>query len=139
MTEIDRAVRRLIYVHFARTGLAPSRATLAADLDQSEGWIAASVSRLARERALVLDDEGEIARALPFCAASTPFVVRAGGVTYHGNCAWDAFGLEALMGPSAEVELSCGCGCGEALELDADLVVHFAVPAARWWDDIGYT
>ena len=38
--------------------------------------------------------------------------------------------------------------CGEPLELEvrdgklvdgADLLVHFVVPARRWWDDIGFT
>ena len=37
---------------------------------------------------------------------------------------------------------------GESIQLEvgldgpapeSDLVVHFALPAARWWEDIGYT
>ena len=42
----------------------------------------------------------------------------------------------------------CGCGdCGQSLELsirpgkalNSDWIVHFVVPAARFWDNIGYT
>jgi len=46
----------------------------------------------------------------------------------------------------ATIHASCG-DCDEALTLTvqhgklerADGVVHFAVPAARWWDDIVFT
>ena len=138
MDAIDLAVRRLIYAHFGRTGQAISRRDLAAALDRALEWVDERLGWLADERVVALAADGEIARALPFCAAATPFVVRAGGVTYHANCAWDAFGVAALAGPSAAIDLACG-DCGEALDLEPPSLVHFGVPPASWWDDIGFT
>ena len=127
-----------MYAHFGRTGSAPTRAQLAADLERPVAWVDQHLERLAGERALVLGDDGEIAKALPFCAAPTSFVVRAGGTTYYGNCAWDAFALAGLLGPSSEIDLRCG-DCGEPLRIDEHTVVHVSVPAAEWWEDIFFT
>lgn len=136
MDALDLGVRRLIYARFGRTGTAPTRAELAADLDKPIAWIDERLAHLASERAVVLyDDSGEIAKALPFSAEPTNFAVDAGGQRYHGNCAWDVFGLAALLGPSAEIHLACG-DCGEPVELEPPAIVHFATPAWRWWNDI---
>jgi hypothetical protein len=59
---------------------------------------------------------------------------------------WDGFGVLAMVGADGVVSASCP-DCGEPLELrvrggelePVDAVVHFAVPAARWWDNIGFT
>lgn len=138
MDSTDLAIRSLIYARFGRTGAAPSSAELAADLGKPPAWIAARLARLADERIVVLDERGEILRALPFCAEPTPFVVDAGDVRYFGNCAWDAFGIAALLGPSATIDLRCG-DCDRPVVLEPPAIVHFAVPASRWWDDIGDT
>jgi hypothetical protein len=59
---------------------------------------------------------------------------------------WAAFGLIALRGLDGAVE-TVGEACqsplrltvrGAALEA-SDAVVHFAVPAARWWENIVFT
>jgi hypothetical protein len=138
MDDVDLAVRRLIYAHFGRTGRAPTRAELAADLGRSLDWVDQRFTRLAGERAVVLGSDREITMALPFSAAPSPFRVVAGGVTYHGNCAWDAFGLAALFGPSSKIDFPCG-HCDERFGPGDDWLVHFAVPAAWWWEDIGFT
>ena len=70
----------------------------------------------------------------------------ADGRSYHGNCVWDALGVIAMLGSDGEVETSCA-DCDSPLELSVrdgalaptDTVVHFAVPAARWWEDIVFT
>jgi hypothetical protein len=135
---VDLALRRLIYARFGGTGARPTRAELAADLDRSVAWIDRRLERLADRRMVVLGGDGEIAKALPFSAEPTDVAVEAGGVTYYGNCAWDAFGLAAVLGPSATIALRCG-DCGEPVELEPPSLVHFAIPAARWWDDIAAT
>lgn len=135
LDDVDLALRRFIYARFGRSGTAPTRAELAAELGKPVDWIDAHLGALAARRQVVLDDRGEIAKALPFCAEPTEFAVDAGGVRYHGNCAWDAFGLAALLGPSSAIDLRCG-DCGEPVELEPPALVHFAVPASRWWDDI---
>lgn len=84
---------------------------------------------------------------------------------WWANCGWDALGIAAALagvGSSAakgtfNVHTICA-DCGEPITLLieptaeapvraqtadgaslADVVLHFAVPAARWWDDIGFT
>ena len=61
---------------------------------------------------------------------------------------WDIFGIAAILGKDAMGHAPCGCGeCGEELKLAirrrqalrSDWIVHFVVPAARFWDNIGYT
>ncbi len=128
-----------MYARFGRTGRALTRAEIVAELGRSVDWVDEVFARLADAHVLVLDADGEIAKALPFCAKRTAFRVRAGGVDYYGNCAWDSFGLAALLGPSAEIALTCG-DCGESLEGDGEgWFLHVAVPAARWWEDLSFT
>ncbi len=139
MDDVDLAMRMLVYAHFGRTGRALTRAEIAAEVGRSVDWVDNRFARLADAHVLALDPDGEIAKALPFCATPTPFRVRAGGVDYYGNCAWDSFGLAALLGPSAEIALTCG-DCDESLEADGEgWLVHVAVPAAQWWEDIFFT
>ena len=66
---------------------------------------------------------------------------------YFANCIWDALGIPAMLGGvDARIETRCS-DCGEALAVEVQdhtvrgdsQVVHFAVPAARWWDDIVFT
>ena len=58
------------------------------------------------------------------------------------------FGIAAILGKDAVGHAPCGCGeCGEKLAVairhgrpvQSDWVVHFVVPAARFWENIGYT
>ena len=57
-------------------------------------------------------------------------------------------GIAAILGKDATGHAPCGCGeCSEKLELaicrgqpvQSDWIVHFVVPAARFWENIGYT
>ena len=61
---------------------------------------------------------------------------------------WDIFGIAVILEKDAEGRAPCGCGqCKEKLSVtirsgrpvDSDWIVHFVVPAAQFWDDIGYT
>ena len=60
---------------------------------------------------------------------------------------WDALGVPAMLGRSATIEITNPVGGdGTTLEIprrgpgsDTPGLVHFAVPAAHWWDDVGYT
>src|SRR5207248_2967833 len=83
--------------------------------------------------------------ANPFSAIPTPFRVEANGRRYFGNCVWDALGIVAMLGGTGTVRNPCpDCGEPQTLTVDDDGrihgegVVHFAVPAAHWWDDIGF-
>ena len=106
--------------------------------------VQASFKRLADAHVLVLQQgTGEILMANPFSAVPTLFEVSLGGRSYYGNCIWDAMGIPAMMKQDATIAASCGC-CGTAMDLKVtngslerwEGIVHFAIPAAHWWDDI---
>jgi hypothetical protein len=102
----------------------------------TERQVSSSYRRLHDLHAIVLDDDGELWMVNPFSAVPTGFAVRARGRRYFANCIWDACGVVAMLG-EGEIETRCPC-CGEPLDATRG-VGHFAVPAARWWDDIGDT
>jgi Alkylmercury lyase len=84
--------------------------------------------------------------AHPLSAVPTAFRVETRRGSYYGNCVWDALGIPAMLGVDARIETACP-DCDEEIvfvvrngELEpVEAVAHFAVPAARWWDDIGHT
>jgi Alkylmercury lyase len=85
--------------------------------------------------------------ANPLSAVPTPFrVLTDDGRSWWGNCIWDGLGILAMVGSDGIVDTTCP-DCGERVEFrvengrlqPVDAVIHFAVPAARWWDNIGFT
>jgi hypothetical protein len=91
---------------------------------------------------LVLQPTGEILMAPPFSAVPTPFITEVEGRRWFGNCIWDGLGIIAALHIDGRVLTSCASS-GEKLELNVsggvltgEGVVHFALPARRWWDDI---
>jgi hypothetical protein len=146
LTELVLRVRHAIYRTFAEGGV-PLSATLSTQLGIPTDEIRAAYERLHEMHAIVLNPHSrEVWMALPFSAVPTPFRVEGMGRTWFANCAWDMFGIPALLGGEARCETTCQ-DCDGAIVyrveqgrlLDAHGVVHFLVPAARWWDDIGYT
>lgn len=144
MEETDLRVRAAVY----DSVLSRTRPSAARELAEGLGVpldeVRASLERLAAAKALVLQPESrEVLMANPFSAVPTPFAVLAAGRLYFGNCVWDALGIPAMLGRDGRVETSCAC-CGEAMSLEVrdgslaagEGVVHFAVPARRWWEDI---
>ncbi|HVM41145.1 MAG TPA: organomercurial lyase [Acidimicrobiia bacterium] len=146
LDDADIRLRNTTYALFVSLGRAP-RAEEVADVERSTpavvetGW-----RRLHEARALVLYAGGDIRMANPFSAAPTAHRVRAGGRWWFANCAWDAFGICAALGVDGDIESSCP-DCGEAIHVevrdqepsDPSLLFHCLVPAAAWWDDIGFT
>lgn len=145
----DAEVRRYVYEHAMTEGAPPASAACAAALSCSADDVRAAFRRLADARVLVLQEGGgEILMAAPFSAVPTPFLVRSGARAYYAPCAWDALGVPVVLGRDAEVEASCGC-CGTRMSLRVEGgalvegepggVVHFALPAARWWENVVFT
>jgi hypothetical protein len=147
MDGADLRLRNVTYGLFVELGRAPTaaEAALAAGLDPD--GVLASWRRLHEQHALVLNAAGtEIRMANPFSAVPTAYRVEAGGRTWYGNCAWDAFGICAALHSDGGIDASCpDCGASLAIAVrdgrpdDESLVFHCLVPAARWWDDIAYT
>lgn len=146
MDEHDIQIRNATYGHFVELGHAPLAAQVARALGQPEGDIGAAWQRLHDAHALVLDEAGDIRMANPFSAVPTPHVVEADERRWYANCGWDAFGIGAALHVHSVIETECA-DCREPLRIevrngradDEDLVFHVLVPAASWWDDIGYT
>jgi Alkylmercury lyase len=145
---MDAEVRRHVYRRVAEGAPAPSAAETAAALGLDAEKVEASYRRLHELRALVLrPGTSEIWMAHPFSAVPTDFRVEAvDGRRWWANCAWDALGIAAATGADALVATHCA-DCGEQIELEVrggevspgPAVTLFVVPAARWWDDIGFT
>ena len=143
----DGDVRVHLMERFLAEGRPPSVAESAAALDASEEDVAAAYRRLQEQRAIVLAPGTlDVWMAAPLSAVPTPFPVETERGTYYGNCIWDALGIPAMLGCEATIAASCA-DCGDPLPIrvrngelrDGDGVAHFAVPAARWWDNIGHT
>jgi hypothetical protein len=146
--ELDLRIRNHVYASFVRDGRARRPAETAVELELDEADVSAAYRRLHEAHALVLrPGSTEIRMLNPFSAVETPHTVEASGRSWFANCAWDALGIPAALHADGTVRSACP-DCGEPLELEvrdgrlvrgAELLVHFVVPARRWWDDIGFT
>ena len=146
--DFDTAVKLNIYETIARTTQAPTSAEVAESLSASPEEVAAALERLHKKRLLVPEpgDPSRIRMAPPFSGIETSFRVKVQDRVYYANCAWDALGIAAALHADAIIEASDGYS-GEPMMLEVrngqqvpqPCVIHFAVPAAHWWDDIIYT
>jgi hypothetical protein len=142
----DARIRHAIYKTFSEGGI-PRSEMLSHRLHVPVDEVRSAMERLHASRAIVLDPHTrEPWMALPFSSVPTPFVVEGAGRSWFANCAWDAFGIPILVGVDAVISTTCqDCEAPivyrveERRLADAHGVVHFAVPAARWWHDIGFT
>lgn len=146
--DFDTAVKLNIYEAIAETTKAPTSAEVARALDASVEEVEAAFARLHQKRLLVPESSNpsKIRMAPPFSGIMTLFLVRVRDKSYYANCAWDALGISAALHEDAVIEASDGYS-GEPVNLEVknskpvpqECVIHFAVPAAQWWDDIIYT
>ena len=123
MTEDELDLRRTIFTAFAATGAPPP----------ADALDPALLRALADRHVVVLDARGEIAMAHPFARPPGGATVTAHGMTWSGNCAWDAYGIQAALGldePGIE---------SRGVEAGPGVVFHVATPARHWWDDIADT
>ena len=142
--EFDRQIRQYIYTVTIERGYPPTLAEASDRFGVIAADVKASFERLAAGRVVVLQrDTGEILMANPFSAVPTPFVVELAEFSCFGNCIWDALGIPAMLHQNALIKTACG-DCGTAMEVAVDNgvvqgtggLVHFAIPALHWWDDI---
>ena len=145
---MDIDVRLHIYGAFLTEGAPPSVPDAARALKLPESDVADAYDRLAAGRVIVLrPGTRDVLMAAPLSAVPTRFnVCLTNGRSYHANCVWDAFGVMAMLGSDGVVDATCA-DCDLPVELrvaggalaPSDAVVHFAVPAKRWWEDIVFT
>jgi len=141
-----KVVREAVYGEIVRSGRAPSLAALSESTGIAPGGCRAALAALAEGQVLGLEDDGEtIWLAPPFAARETRYRVRSGEQSWFAPCAWDSFGIAAALRRDVEFEVACSysgvpLGCGvRAGAVYGEAVVHMLVPAARFWDNIGFT
>jgi hypothetical protein len=144
----DREVRLLVYRKLVEEGVPPTAPEIARELGVTTSDVETSFRRLADGHVLVLaPGTPYIWMASPFSAVPTPFEVVVGERRYFANCVWDALGVPACLHADARIDTYCpDCSEPLSLEIQGDELhgsiegtIHFAVPAAHWWDDIGST
>ena len=144
MDERDIQIRNHVYRRLVELGRAPKLTELRDELGAD---VEPAMRRLDEAHAVVLEpDRTEIRMANPFSAVPTPYQVEAGGRSWYGNCAWDAFGIPAALHVDGHVSSVCP-DCDESIEIEIrgrkpvpdEHVFHVLVPAAHWWDDIVFT
>lgn len=150
LTPADAFVRNIrlhVFREAAGTGRVPQPPQIAAALGCPQTDVEQALRQLAAGKVLILaPNDGNIWAANPFCAVPSPFRVEARGRTYWGICIWDALGIVAALGTDAVIRASCG-DCSEPMVLEiadgklkrSEGIIHFAVPAHNWWDNIGFT
>jgi hypothetical protein len=141
----DDTVKMSLYSTIVETTRVPTSAQAARALGADVREVEEAFARLAGRRLLVLEpgSRSRIRMAPPFSGVETPFLARVSGKAYFANCVWDSLGVAAALGKDARIEASDG-ETGEELELEvrggkpvpSACIAHFAIPAARWWDDI---
>lgn len=146
-TQFDRRVRLGVLRYVLRTGRMPGGSDLARALDLRPPEIRAALHRLSDSHAIVLQPGSEeILRAAPFWSVPTAFQVEVGKRRYWASCIWDALGVSSMLRRDARIFTACGC-CDSRMVVEVKKgklvrsrgVIHFAVPARHWYDDIVFT
>jgi hypothetical protein len=147
MAPDDRALRVGIYDWILARGAPPTSLELARSFDTTPEEIRRALAGLKiGKTVLVAPATGEIWMAGPFSAAATPYPVRGARTRWFANCAWDMLGVAVLANEPVQIEARC-TDCETPMSIAAGptrpptdtSVVHFLVPARRWYDDIGFT
>ena len=146
-TEPSNKVRLHVMRQVIETGRVPKVDETANALGQPSEDVRQAHQQLAEAHVFVLEPGSfELRMASPFSAIPTPFEVAIGERKWWGNCIWDAMGIAAVLRAEARIFTKCpDCADPLALTVNGPVVsgdpgiVHFAVPAARWWDDIIFT
>src|SRR5687768_4775049 len=140
-------VRHFVYNHFADTTHSPSEEETAAHFNISIEEANTFYKELHNRHAFFLEPETlTIRMANPFSGIPTDFKVHANSKTYYANCAWDMLGIPVVLQSDAIIEAVC-TESNESVQLEVkngqpthyDLLIHFPLPFARWYDDLLFT
>ena len=140
-------VRHFVYNHFADTSCAPSMEETASHFNINIEEASKLYNELHNRHAFILEpDTLTIRMANPFSGIPTNFKVHADGKTYYANCAWDMLGIPATLQTDAVIEAIC-TESNETIQREVkngqvtnyNLLIHFPLPFARWYDDLVFT
>lgn len=140
-------MRAFVFRFFAETARAPDVDETAVAFSLAPVEAASAYEVLHARHAIFLEPgTHQIRMVNPFSNVETSFRVHVGGKTYFANCAWDSLGIPVALGCDADVEAACAqSGAGIRLLVrdsqvsESDVLVHFLVPFARWYDDLVFT
>jgi hypothetical protein len=148
MIDFNTTVKLKIYQTIANTTQVPTAVEIASALNSPLSDVKAAFQHLNQKRLLVFEPgtTTRIRMAPPFSGIPTPFLVNVDNKSYFANCVWDALGVAAALRRNTEVITSCGYS-GEPMTIKVrqgkpeplECVIHFAVPAAKWWENIIFT
>ena len=136
-----------VYERFVADGRPPTAEETGEALGIGREAAEEGYRRLEQGRVIVLaPGTTNIWLANPLCATPSSFAVEARGRSWWGVCVWDELGIPPMLGDDGVVSTRCP-DCGAPIELEirkgglapTPAVVHFAVPAAHWWDNIVFT
>jgi hypothetical protein len=143
--------RHFVYSHIAETTRPPHVDEAATQFGISDTEAAELYKELHNRHALFLNiDEMAIRMANPFSGIPTDFKVHANNKTYFANCAWDMLGIPAALHCDAVIDAVC-TESNEHVRLEVNngqisaqgglsqLLVHFPLPFAQWYDDLVFT
>ena len=140
-------VRAFVYNHFADTTLPPTVDETAQHFNINIAEASALYKELHNRHAFFLEPETLTVRmANPFSGIQTDFKVHANGKTYYANCAWDMLGIPAALHTDAVIKAVC-TESNNSVQLEINngqitnynLLIHFPLPFARWYDDLVFT
>jgi hypothetical protein len=145
-TELRDLTRVQIYKYFIETGRAPTTAEIAVALNHTAADVERTIADLADAHTIVLaPGSPSIWMAHPFSAVPTLYPVVSGGTSYWANCAWDAYGIAAMIGRDTRCVVRCP-DCGQQMDLSVRRgavgttgMVHFVVPPRQFWDNVAFT
>ena len=147
LSDFDFDVRYHVYAFFVEHTRPPSVEECATHFGQTSDEMRDIYQRLHEHHMFFLEPgTHQIRIANPLSAVPTDYEVTANGKTYTVNCAWDMFGLAAMLNADADINAVYAQTREPAsiLVRDGEIsgdggVIHFAVPAAQWYDDLIFT
>jgi len=140
-------LRVFVYDHLVASGSPPTLAEIAAHFGTTREVARQELGALRIGKTILVHPEsGEIWMAGPFSKAETDYEVVTSDRSWWANCAWDMLGIPIVLNEEVQGRTRC-TDCGSPMTFDCspshpptlDAVVHFLVPARRWYEDIAFT
>jgi len=143
-----KLVRKYIFDHFLEKSVPPLLEQIMNkfELSRAEAFDVLELLEAGRHLALLKGTQ-RILMAWPFSSIATPFQVKVDKKgSYFANCSWDSIGFHVMLSNDVVVESFCH-HCGEEVKIElrnqkvesahpSSVLVYFAMPATRWWDDM---